>query len=235
MLSCLQMPGGIPDRANHNAGKLMMGWDIKRRGFCLAGSLAVALLSACTVGPDYVRPPVETAAQWLEAEDHRLGTTSVNDREWWKIFNDPTLNRLIDRAYRDNPGIQVAGVRVLEARAQLGIAIGDLYPQNQQLTSSLAKVHLSPGGKSPVEAAVEATRRRFRPIVMTSFAFILGVVPLLGASGAGAASQQAIGTVVFGDMLSSTLLAIPFVPVLYVMTQRLAAWTARRRDNSAID
>ncbi|EGW20372.1 efflux RND transporter permease subunit [Methylobacter tundripaludum] len=83
-------------------------------------------------------------------------------------------------------------------------------------------------GMSVTEAAVEATRRRFRPIVMTSFAFILGVVPLLGASGAGAASQQAIGTVVFGGMLSSTLLAIPFVPVLYVMTQRLATWATDR-------
>ena len=83
-------------------------------------------------------------------------------------------------------------------------------------------------GKSVTEAALEATRRRFRPIVMTSFAFILGVVPLLEASGAGAASQQAIGTVVFGGMLSSTLLAIPFVPVLYIMTQRLATWTAGR-------
>jgi HAE1 family hydrophobic/amphiphilic exporter-1 len=83
---------------------------------------------------------------------------------------------------------------------------------------------LQAGGMSATEAAVEATRRRFRPIVMTSFAFILGVVPLLGASGAGAASQQAIGTVVFGGMLSSTLLAIPFVPVLYVIMQQLAAW-----------
>lgn len=77
-------------------------------------------------------------------------------------------------------------------------------------------------GKSVSDAAIEATRRRFRPIVMTSFAFIMGVVPLLGASGAGASSQQAIGTVVFGGMLSSTLLAIPFVPVLYVITQRIA-------------
>jgi hydrophobic/amphiphilic exporter-1 (mainly G- bacteria), HAE1 family len=84
-------------------------------------------------------------------------------------------------------------------------------------------------GMSVTEAAIEATRRRFRPIVMTSFAFILGVVPLLGASGAGAASQQAIGTVVFGGMLSSTLLAIPFVPVLYIMTKRLAAWTTGRK------
>ncbi|MDD5322101.1 MAG: multidrug efflux RND transporter permease subunit [Methylococcales bacterium] len=87
-------------------------------------------------------------------------------------------------------------------------------------------------GMSVTEAAVEATRRRFRPIVMTSFAFILGVVPLLGASGAGAASQQAIGTVVFGGMLSSTLLAIPFVPVLYVMTQRLATWATGRNKAS---
>ncbi|MGZ5000094.1 MAG: efflux RND transporter permease subunit, partial [Methylomonas sp.] len=79
-------------------------------------------------------------------------------------------------------------------------------------------------GMSAAEAAIEATRRRFRPIVMTSFAFILGVAPMLGASEAGAASQQAIGTVVFGGMLSSTLLAIPFVPVLYVMTRRWAAW-----------
>ncbi len=76
-------------------------------------------------------------------------------------------------------------------------------------------------GMSITEAAVEATRRRFRPIVMTSFAFILGVVPLLIAVGPGAASQRAIGTVVFGGMLSSTLLAIPFVPVFYVVTQRV--------------
>ena len=77
-------------------------------------------------------------------------------------------------------------------------------------------------GMSSVEAAIEATSRRFRPIVMTSFAFILGVAPLLLANGAGAASQRAIGTVVFGGMLASTLLAIPFVPVFYVITQRRA-------------
>ncbi len=77
-------------------------------------------------------------------------------------------------------------------------------------------------GMSITEAAVEATRRRFRPIVMTSFAFILGVVPLVVAFGAGAASQQAIGTVVFGGMLASTLLAIPFVPVFYVLLERMS-------------
>src|SRR5262245_36290884 len=77
-------------------------------------------------------------------------------------------------------------------------------------------------GMSIAEAAVEATRRRFRPIVMTSFAFILGVVPLVFAFGAGAASQQAIGTVVFGGMMASTLLAIPFVPVFYVVLEGMS-------------
>jgi len=81
---------------------------------------------------------------------------------------------------------------------------------------------LHASGLSIIEAAVEATRRRFRPIVMTSFAFILGVLPLLTAGGAGAASQQAIGTVVFGGMLASTMLAIPFVPVFWVVLERFS-------------
>ncbi len=84
-------------------------------------------------------------------------------------------------------------------------------------------------GMSIVDAAVEATRRRFRPIVMTSFAFILGVVPLLTATGAGAASQQSLGTVVFGGMLASTLLAIPFVPVFYIIMARLGERAKQRK------
>jgi HAE1 family hydrophobic/amphiphilic exporter-1 len=84
-------------------------------------------------------------------------------------------------------------------------------------------------GMSIPDAAVEATRRRFRPIVMTSFAFILGVVPLMKAQGAGAASQQAIGTVVFGGMLASTVLAIPFVPVFYVFMENLSERRSRAK------
>jgi HAE1 family hydrophobic/amphiphilic exporter-1 len=77
-------------------------------------------------------------------------------------------------------------------------------------------------GMSAADAAVEAARRRFRPIIMTSIAFILGVVPLVIADGAGAASQQTLGTVVFGGMIASTLLAIPFVPVFYVLIHRFS-------------
>jgi HAE1 family hydrophobic/amphiphilic exporter-1 len=96
-----------------------------------------------------------------------------------------------------------------------------LASKNAILVVEFAR-ELREDGMSITDAAVEATRRRFRPIVMTSFAFILGVVPLVIAGGAGAASQQAIGTVVFGGMLASTLLAIPFVPVFYVITEKLS-------------
>ena len=77
------------------------------------------------------------------------------------------------------------------------------------------------GGQSVLDSALNAARDRLRPIVMTSLAFILGVVPLLTATGAGAASQQAIGTVVFGGMLASTLLIVPFVPVFFVAIRGL--------------
>jgi HAE1 family hydrophobic/amphiphilic exporter-1 len=70
---------------------------------------------------------------------------------------------------------------------------------------------------------------RFRPILMTSFAFILGVLPLVFAEGAGAAGQQALGTAVFGGMLASTILAVFFVPVFYVVFQSLAEmWGGRK-------
>ncbi|MEX2172467.1 MAG: multidrug efflux RND transporter permease subunit [Pirellulales bacterium] len=79
-------------------------------------------------------------------------------------------------------------------------------------------------GKSITDAAVEAARLRFRPILMTSFAFILGVVPLVIAEGAGAAGQRALGTAVVGGMIASTFLAVFFVPVFFVLFQRMSEW-----------
>jgi multidrug efflux pump subunit AcrB len=76
-------------------------------------------------------------------------------------------------------------------------------------------------GKSIVDSAMEAARLRLRPILMTSFAFILGVVPLALAIGAGAASRRSLGTAVFGGMNAATLLAVFIVPVLYVVIQRV--------------
>ena len=77
-------------------------------------------------------------------------------------------------------------------------------------------------GLPMAEAAIEAAQLRFRPIVMTSMAFIMGVVPLVLATGAGAASRNSIGTGVFGGMLAATFLAIFFVPLFFVLVQRLS-------------
>jgi HAE1 family hydrophobic/amphiphilic exporter-1 len=76
-------------------------------------------------------------------------------------------------------------------------------------------------GLDIVEAAMEAARLRLRPILMTAFAFILGVVPLMFATGAGAASRQSIGTTVFGGMLAATILTLAFVPVFYAVIEQL--------------
>ena len=79
-------------------------------------------------------------------------------------------------------------------------------------------------GKSIVEAGIEAAHLRLRPILMTSFAFILGVVPLVLSSGAGAASRVSLGTAVFGGMVVGTFLGVFVVPSLYVVFQRLSEW-----------
>ncbi len=83
-------------------------------------------------------------------------------------------------------------------------------------------------GLSIVEAAVEAARIRLRPILMTSLAFILGVLPLVFASGAGREARNSVGTTVAGGMLFSTFLNIIFIPVLYVVVQHLRGRMARR-------
>src|SRR5262245_15113032 len=83
-------------------------------------------------------------------------------------------------------------------------------------------------GHSLLESAVEAARLRFRPIIMTSMAFILGVLPLVIATGAGAASRRSIGTGVLGGMLAATFLAIFFVPLFFVLSGKTNQWVTGR-------
>ncbi len=91
-------------------------------------------------------------------------------------------------------------------------------------------------GLSIVDAAIESARIRLRPILMTSFAFILGVLPLAFATGAGAASRNSVGTAVAGGMLASTFLSIIFIPVLYVVIRSIAPGRGRRdRDEEPAD
>ncbi|CAN7613510.1 multidrug efflux RND transporter permease subunit [Bradyrhizobium sp. LjRoot220] len=87
--------------------------------------------------------------------------------------------------------------------------------------------------KPLLESAIEAARARFRPILMTSFAFILGVVPLVLATGAGANARKSIGITVFSGMLASTCLAVLFVPTFFVVVQRFENWLAERKRKKA--
>ncbi len=89
-------------------------------------------------------------------------------------------------------------------------------------------------GKAIVESAIEAARARFRPILMTSLAFILGVVPLVLATGAGASARKSIGITVFTGMLASTCLAVLFVPSFFVLVQRFEEWRAGRKRPAAV-
>lgn len=107
--------------------------------------------------------------------------------------------------------------------AQIGLVllIG-LAAKNAILIVEFAKMKRDAGADA-VSAAIEAAKLRLRPIIMTSFAFILGVVPLITASGAGAASRVSMGITVFSGMLAATLLAIFFVPVLFVVVDRIVS------------
>ncbi len=89
------------------------------------------LLAGCLVGPDYHRPDVPLNARWSSTGDARLATQTPSDAAWWRAFKDPTLDRLVELAYRQNLPLQIAAVKIYEARAQLGIAFGNFWPTNQ--------------------------------------------------------------------------------------------------------
>jgi outer membrane protein TolC len=93
--------------------------------------------SGCLVGPDFSSPSAPVADKWLEADNPSVDTRNQEYRDWWSVFHDPALNRLIETAYNQNQTLFSAGTRVLEARAQLGVAIGEFYPQLQQGRGSI--------------------------------------------------------------------------------------------------
>ena len=98
----------------------------------LIWAILVFLINGCTmIGPDFIKPEAEIEDEWMEmgAPSFKAGATDYIN--WWNLFNDPVLNNLIEKAYQQNLPLQIAGIRIYEARAQLGIAIGNLYPQQQ--------------------------------------------------------------------------------------------------------
>jgi HAE1 family hydrophobic/amphiphilic exporter-1 len=108
-----------------------------------------------------------------------------------------------------------------------------LSAKNAILIVEVAR-ELRAAGKPIVDAAIEAARARFRPILMTSFAFILGVAPLVFATGAGASARKSIGITVFSGMIASTCLAILFVPTFFVILQRFDERLAARKEKQRL-
>ena len=105
-----------------------------RQQFYLLFLCAVSVCFAftgCMVGPDFVKPTAPEEQEWIESNDPRIKTEKNDYKDWWTVFNDPVLAALVNSAYQQNLPLQIAGIRVLEARAQLGIATGNLYPQKQ--------------------------------------------------------------------------------------------------------
>ena len=97
----------------------------------LVPAIALVLTSCAPVGPDFVKPEPEAPEDWSQPVSQGLDTAPNELVEWWRVFNDPALDELVEAALRDNNTLEIAGLRVLEARAQLGIATGAKYPQSQ--------------------------------------------------------------------------------------------------------
>jgi outer membrane protein TolC len=94
---------------------------------------AIFLTTGCTmVGPDFVKPEAPVEQEWLKARDAAIKTEASDYKDWWTVFNDTVLNSLVESAYQENLPLQISGLRILQARAQLGVVVGNLYPQQQQ-------------------------------------------------------------------------------------------------------
>jgi hydrophobic/amphiphilic exporter-1 (mainly G- bacteria), HAE1 family len=129
-----------------------------------------------------------------------------------------TVGALTALGVANNLYVQIGLVLLIALSAKNAILIIELARQGRS------------AGKSILEATVEASQMRFRPILMTSFTFILGVLPLVFASGAGASARKSLGLAVATGMLASTCLAVVFVPAFYVVLQH---WVESKQGSAA--
>ncbi len=161
-------PSGSPDPSLTPRGRSPHAWFGRIRTSNLRPGLLLltvllALFTGCTswreyvangfkVGPNYCPPAAPVADQWIDAGDPALDTARIHDPAWWRTFDDPVLDSLIACAYQQNLTLRVAGLRILEARAQRAIAAGNLFPQAQQAFGDYSRNAISengPAGMTP--------------------------------------------------------------------------------------
>ncbi len=121
-------------------------------------ALSCATFACAPVGPDFVRPDVELSPDWLEAEQQRFDLGPAELVEWWRILDDPVLDRLIAIAYEQNNTLKIAGLRVLESQARLGIATGSKYPQVQVLAGDATTIGASESNANTTVGDLEFTQ-----------------------------------------------------------------------------
>jgi NodT family efflux transporter outer membrane factor (OMF) lipoprotein len=124
-----------------------------RQGLLLAGAV-IACSSGCTgvreyvsngfkVGPNYKKAPAPVAEDWIDSKSAGVNVATKDLADWWTVFNDPVLNSLTDQAYRQNLDVRTAGTRILAARAQRNIAVGNLFPQLQEAFGDVSQNAIS--------------------------------------------------------------------------------------------
>src|SRR5262245_34569727 len=123
------------------------GWNRVRRARVGALALVAAVASGCMlIGPDYERPKAPVGDEWVVRNADDITQHAEPIGPWWETFGDPVLTNLIVEAYRGNPSLQAAGVRVLEAQARRGISIGTLFPQTQNAVGGYRRIVASKNG-----------------------------------------------------------------------------------------
>src|SRR3954470_21046412 len=129
----------VTKRATMTTGQ---GWRRLSNGSAaLVLLVCMTLISAgCMVGPNYKTPPAPIAQKWLAPPTTQVSTDTTVQAQWWKQFNDPDLDKLVETAYGQNLTLRVAGLRVLEARAVRGIAVGEFFPQLQQINGNYSHI-----------------------------------------------------------------------------------------------
>jgi outer membrane protein TolC len=129
------------------------------RSFCLALPILMVVFAGCAswseyvrngfkVGPNYCPPSAPVADNWIDFKDPNIKSDLAQDAVWWRTFQDPILDRLVQMAYRQNLTLRVAGLRILEARAQRAIVAGELFPQSQQAFGDYTRTGLSANSAS---------------------------------------------------------------------------------------
>src|ERR1700741_2117059 len=124
-----------PRNESRQTGRACRGTSV-----LLTVCLACSGLSGCLVGPDYTTPEAEVPDAWLDLQGQ---ATDSSDTPWWQNFEDPTLDSLVDRAISQNLTLQQAGLRVIQARALRGIAVGQFFPQTQVVAGQASHTWVS--------------------------------------------------------------------------------------------